>query len=134
MSKESEASTAVLRADLVEISAKIKRRVAYITQKAKQYDSSRAERLRDNVIDAATESERLCYAICDAFDRVDRANAVASIYKRQSDVKSIRDALARVLILRRQFYQGQTHYYQAERHFTDYAISQGALLIFEGID
>ena len=123
MSKRSEEASALLRADLIQISANVKRRVAYIKRKTKQYNSKIAECLRDNIITSAHENERLCYAICDAFDKLDNSKV---------DKKS--EAMERVLALRRQFYQAQAHYDRVEQDFTEYVISQGAVLLFENLD
>jgi hypothetical protein len=134
MSKESDQARAVLRADLIEISAKAKRRAAYITEKTKQYNSPIAEVLKIRLIDAMNETERLCFAICDAFDNIDKVNAVASIHKRQSDVKNVRDAVERLLDLRRKYYQASARYGEVEQAYTDYAVQQGAVFLYEGLD
>jgi hypothetical protein len=73
MSKNSEARHASLRANAIETSATVKKRIEYIIQTTSQFDSIIAERLKDRVIDALKENEHLMYAICDAFDNFDKA-------------------------------------------------------------
>ena len=113
----------MLRADAIKVSANVNRRIAYITEKTKEYHSPIAEKLRDRIIASLRENERLCYAICDAFDNVDKAN---------SEAKAA--ATERLLQVAESYTKAQARYTKVEQDYTNYAIEHGALLIVSGLD
>lgn len=136
----SEAANAILKADLPNVSARIQRRIAYITERTKQYNSPQynfqlAERLRDQIIDALRENERLCYDICDAFDNLDKIKTIAEVHKTNSDAKKVRRALNKVHTLVTLYHKAQARYDQSEKNYLDYVVEQGdCLLVTDGID
>jgi hypothetical protein len=123
MSKASEQRHKALRADARQVSANVNRRIAYVTEKTKEYDSPRARTLRDHIIDALKENERLMFAICDAFDNVDKADSAAKAA-----------ATERLLQVTQSYKKAQAHYTKVEQDYTNYAIEHGALFVVSGLD
>jgi hypothetical protein len=125
MSKESEARDTSLRANAIETSATVKKRIEYITQKTSQFCSIIAMRLKDRVIDALKENEHLMNAICDAFDNFDKAG---------DDVKRRKKAHTHLLHIESLYRRAQQHYIEVENDLTDYVASQGDVLVIQGLN
>jgi hypothetical protein len=130
----SEAANAILRADLPYVSARVERRIVYVTEKTKQYNSPIAERLRDKIIYALRENERLCSDICAAFDDLDKIKTIAVVHKTNSDAKKVRSALNKVHALIKTYHTAQERYDQTEKDYLAYVVEQGCLLVTDGID